>query len=171
MSKREMGVILEMHGKGRVMLDELLPEEVAKFRASMVEGVQWIRRGLDGRLEAKAHVNPSHVVLDPTASLDQASIIIQSVCGYHYTPERYKTETSKLERYGFECLRSKAGEDGKYWEMWFLPSALCAKNELKAAVDGKFMKEAVDAAVRFLMNNVLFGTIEASGQRWGMAVD
>lgn len=94
------------------------------------------------------------------------SISIQHLCGYGYSPERYKTYATKLESYGFECMRSRRGLDGKYWEIWFLPGLWSAKGELKNVIDSPpSKKEALQVALDFLARNISFGTLDVSVQR------
>lgn len=110
-------------------------------------------------------------------------ITIQSLCGYNYTPENYARESTKLLSYGFRQIRSQRGEDGGYWELWYLPGVWCAKGDLKDVVErtaqglkpsGGFHirqddKECFEAAVDFLRRNISFGTLDVSVQRWAMA--
>ena len=100
------------------------------------------------------------------------SIIIQHLCGYCYSPENYKRQAQKLEEYGFQCLRSRRGDDARYWELWFLPSLWSAQGRLKDAVESKKGdKKKVDEAVAFLCGNVQFGTLDISFQRAAMMMD
>lgn len=66
---------------------------------------------------------------------ESPGIIISHLCGYNYTPENYKKTAEILERWGFECLRSRRSSEGRYWEQWVLPGLWAAKNELKEIVD------------------------------------
>ncbi len=101
------------------------------------------------------------------------SITIQHLCGYSYTPEGYNIEAEKLRGWGFQCLRSQRGDDGQYWELWFLPGLWCAKGKLanafcneKAHADG-----SIEKAVEFLSKNCSFGTLDVSFQRLAMVID
>jgi hypothetical protein len=109
---------------------------------------------------------------------------IQSLCGYGYSPERYATEAAKLERYGFQCLRSRRSEDGRYWEIWYLPGDWAARGELREAIETapkhpftnteagakKEWAAKIEVVVQFLCRNVSFGTLDVSGQRAAMVV-
>lgn len=64
-------------------------------------------------------------------------IVISHLCGYNWTEENYRKEARKLEHWGFDCLRSRRREDGRYREQWVLPALWQAKNELKEIVDAK----------------------------------
>ncbi len=108
---------------------------------------------------------PVHLGMD-------AGIIIESVCGYYYTPENYRAETAKLEEFGFECLRTRRGPDGKFWEMWYLSGAWSAAGRLKDTLVGiKDPKEQVDEMVRFLCKNVQFGSLNVTWQRAAMVIE
>lgn len=56
------------------------------------------------------------------------------MCGYGYTKDRYKVEVGKLESWGFECCRSRRGDNGKFWELWFLPYLRAAEGDLLRAM-------------------------------------
>lgn len=112
-------------------------------------------------------------------------IMIQSLCGYNYTPENYANEAEKLLSYGFIQTRSKRGENGCYWEMWYLPGVWAAKGHLKEIVDGvtakakswedphgkRKDKECFKAVLEYLRRNVSFGTLDVSVQRFCMVRD
>lgn len=111
--------------------------------------------------------------------------IIQHLCGYDYTPENYVREAEKLASYGFTQLRSKRGEDGGYWELWYLPGVWSAKGDLKEVVDGITVKaktwedpsgkrkdkECFKAVLEFLRRNASFGTLDVSIQKLCQVID
>lgn len=102
------------------------------------------------------------------------SITISSLCGYHYTPENYAIEAEKLISYGFICMRSKRGDDGRFWEHWFLPGLRSAKGNLEEAITHettRFEKDRLRKALYFLKTNVSFGSLDASVQRVAMVID
>jgi hypothetical protein len=100
------------------------------------------------------------------------SFQIQSVCGYDYTPEFYFNEVRKLERYGFVCLRSRRDDSGRFYEIWHLPGCWLAKGELAEAVSGfKTSEEKTKAVIRFLCENVSFGTLDVGVQRAAMRIN
>ena len=121
---------------------------------------------------------PTQMVLQNISELSQhgftASITIQHLCGYGYTVEKYKFEARKLRSFGFVCLRSRRGRDGRYWEIWFLPYLDAAKGSFKEAITGngksKFTRR-LSRAVRFLARNSSFGTCDVSVQRLAMTID
>lgn len=110
---------------------------------------------------------------------------IQSLCGYNYTPENYARESAKLTSYGFVHLRSRRGDDGGFWEMWYLPGVWCAQGELKGVVEEITIramswedphgrrkdKECFEAVLKFLGQNVSFGTLDVSIQRMCMVIE
>lgn len=63
------------------------------------------------------------------------SIMIQSVCGYDWTPQNYASNVERLESFGFCCMRSRRSREGKYWEAWFLPSLSAAQGRLKMILE------------------------------------
>ena len=101
---------------------------------------------------------------------------IQSLCGYNYTPERYKKVAGDLESWGFDCLRSRRGADGRYWEMWVLSGTWAAKGDLKEAIDKvgrswEDSKPAMKAVIQFLCANSSFGTLDVHHQVAAMTID
>lgn len=105
------------------------------------------------------------------------SFFISHLCGYNYTPERYKLQASRLKSYGFVEMRSERGDDGKFWNNWFLPGVWLARGELKKEVDRLKKdsalddKQRCDQVVQFLCHNVQFGTLDLVVQRAAMVID
>jgi len=102
------------------------------------------------------------------------SILIQHLCGYNFTPENYMRQSAKLTSYGFVCCRSQRGDDGEYWEVWYLPGLFAANGDLKKALaDARIgkVKAEVDAAVSFLCRHSSFGTLDVVAQRAAMVID
>lgn len=100
------------------------------------------------------------------------SIFIQHLCGYNYTPENYRHVARELEAYGFECMRSRRGLDGRFWEGWFLPALFFATGALEKAIKDKKTKGSeIDKAVRFLCEHSSFGTLDVCVQRACMVAD
>ena len=112
-----------------------------------------------------------------------AHITIQSLCAHRYSVESYAEESGKLLGYGFIQLRSRRGKDACFWELWYLPGVLFAKGKLKEAIDlisvntdvnhlrHRTDKERLKAAVDFLRQNVIFGTLDVSVQRLAMIIE
>lgn len=113
-----------------------------------------------------------------------AHIVIQSLCGYGYTPENYRRESEKLASYGFVQMRSRRENDGRYWEIWFLPGTYAAKGDLEEVIKAakhdaqmkrldhkKDTKASLDAAIEFLRRHVSFGSLEVSVQKLAMVLD
>lgn len=103
--------------------------------------------------------------------LSSPSILIQHLCGYGYSEDGYKFEARLLERYGFEIMRSRRGEDGKYSEIWFLPGLWSAKDDLKEYLKDIPEDKKIDAAVAFLCRKSSFGTLDIVVQRAAMVID
>lgn len=102
-------------------------------------------------------------------------IIIQGLCGYYYTPEKYKYYAEKLVSYGFDCLRSRRGEDGKFWELWYMPLFL-ARGELGtklSLVNESETEERKNAklkmTVEFIREEIQFGSLDVTVQKLAMA--
>ena len=100
------------------------------------------------------------------------SIEIQHLCGYNFTPEGYAEQAALLESYGFECLRSRRGEDGKFWEVWRLCGLWGAKGKLKDALSRLTdEKKKLDAAVSFLCSNASFGALDLTVQQCALQLE
>jgi len=100
------------------------------------------------------------------------SISISHLCGHNYTPEYYAKQAELLENYGFECLRSRRGDDGRYREIWHLSSFWSAKGLLKQCLNDETDEtKKLDTAVKFLCCYVSFGTLDVMVQRAGMIAD
>jgi len=120
--------------------------------------------------------------LQPMPDYCSPSIIIQNLCGYNYTPEGYVAQATKLQYWGFECLRSRRDLSGRFHEVWLLPSLYSAEHDLRAAIEKSTKKSSgiadkkreakqLEAAVSFLCCNASFGTLDATLQRAAMMVD
>lgn len=183
---------VNMTASNRIEISNLSSAEVRSLEG-MVRGHNWCISTPDGRLKVQSRWEPlpapakdeemmpfwQPMVPGPTQMEirevpvpfgSQAGIIIESVCGYYYTPENYQAETAKLEEFGFECLRSPRGLDGRFWEMWYLSGLWSAKGRLKGTLHGiKDPAQAIDEAVRFLCKNVQFGSLNVTWQRAAMS--
>lgn len=88
----------------------------------------------------------------------------------------YEREARKIESWGFFCMRSRRGPDGRYWEIWRLQGYWDAKGELEAFI--KYMDRSnptseikVRAVIDWLCRNVRFGTLDVSNQRAALTFD
>ena len=63
-------------------------------------------------------------------------IFVQHIQGYG-GEEQYKENEKVFTGAGFDRLRSEKGDDGKYWEIWFLPGRYAAKGP----IEGKSKKD------------------------------
>lgn len=106
---------------------------------------------------------------EPRRVYESPSFIIQSLCGYNDTP--YETEARKLQDFGFECLRSRRGADGHFWEIWYLPGLWYAKGPLKELYLPEGTVKSINKAIDFLCRYVSFGTLHVCYQRAAMIID
>ncbi|OGI90408.1 hypothetical protein A2911_00245 [Candidatus Nomurabacteria bacterium RIFCSPLOWO2_01_FULL_40_15] len=129
---------------------------------------------------------PGHLqemLFDLERQIGSPSFIVSSLCGYHYTPEDYRRNAELLMSYGFVCMRSQRGADGKYWEQWHLSGAWAAKGELKETIEAwrrtgdknrdlaKQTKDEIRKIISFLCRNVSFGSLDVVVQRAAMILD
>jgi hypothetical protein len=188
-------------GEGNsISIDGLEPGELRNFEGAM-HGHFWVTASPQGRLRAiptyKDLPDPvddplmlpfwrlptmgvetqlKMVSIEPLPDFCLPSITIQHLCGYNYTAEGYVDQAKVLQRWGFQCLRSRRGKSGVYWELWLLPCLSAAEHELKSAIEavskkgeaGLHKKHHLDAAVGFLCSRVSFGTLDVSVQ-WAAA--
>lgn len=139
-------VRIQAHGQNLIEFAGLTPEEVEKMEG-MCGGGYWAKGDGKGRLSFFPGWQPApnpvkdkemlpfwrkprdrewattieFIELEQLSDLHSSSIIVQHLCGYDYSVEGYQHNAQVLESFGFECLRSRRGNDGKYWELWFLP--------------------------------------------------
>ncbi len=182
---------VSMTGPGRIEISNLSQDDVQNLEG-MALGHNWCITTPDGRLQTQSRWEPlpdpaqdetmmpfwqpalpntvqlelKEVAMPPGSSV---GIIIQHLCAYDYSPENYRHQAEILESFGFECLRSRRGPDGRYWEMWHLPGMWSARGRLKGTLHGitEPAKQA-DEAIRFLCKNVVFGSLDISWQRAAM---
>lgn len=187
-------------GECKMTIEGLQDYEMDAIK-SMLLGLNWISTGDSGRIisiPAKTPLPPptddemlpfwrehplsdgipviQQEIFDPESLKrnNQSSIYIQSLCGYYYTKDSYRSQAEKLTRWGFECLRSRRGENGQYWELWYLSGIWAAKEELRDAIGSKHPDyetrkgEEFDQMLNFLSKNVQFGTLDASVQKLAM---
>ncbi len=63
------------------------------------------------------------------------SIMVSHLVGYGLTKEAYLREARKFQSWGFCCMRSRRGNDGKYWEVWYLPGYWATAGDLREHYD------------------------------------
>lgn len=194
---KEASVHASMSSEETVQLSGLIEEEQELLEAAL-NGQCWVTVR-NGRLEsAPARDIPPSAVdeemlpfwrkfdeekeiqiqlfkLGPLPNWSSPSIIVQSLCGYNYTPELYRRDAALMEEYGFTCLRSRRGPDGRFWELWYLPGVWAAKGALLEAV-GKHGSEKVklERVLSFFESRkslVTFGTLDVTVQRMAMRVE
>ncbi|MBY0309915.1 hypothetical protein K2Q16_02080 [Patescibacteria group bacterium] len=194
---------ISSYGSGRFELRDLSSTDIQILDGSFRGGFHWVRRGDDGRLEhvpfykalpaaaedASMHpfwqapvssvgvqmeMFPLYECGDTGHRFTDSSIIIQSLCGYEYTEDRYRSNATILEECGFVCLRSRRDpQQGQFWELWFLPGTWAAAGKLRAAIKASGANtpnEKTKAAVEFLQTHVRFGTLDVSVQRLALTI-
>jgi hypothetical protein len=140
------------------------PEDDPKLPPKWIPATDWEKL-------APFLANPMPPLPDePNPKHNSPSFIIQHLCGYNSCS--YESQAILLQNYGFECLRSRRGKDGRFWELWYLPGTWAAKGDLAAAIskgcdEAKNVKRTID----FLCRNVSFGSLNVSYQRAAMVVD
>lgn len=102
------------------------------------------------------------------------AIIISHLGAGDTWPNAYERNARKLLECGFDCLRSKRGNDGKIWEQWVLHGLWQADGRLKEHMDsweGRDWQAKVNEAARFLTRDlqVCYGTLDITVQRWALA--
>ncbi len=105
---------------------------------------------------------------------DSPAIYISHLCAYSYTPEKYEECAKRLRSYGFDCMRSQRGKDGKFWEVWYLPFLQCARGDLEIALNGyisKTNKEKLSVAIDLLKQRIKFGSLSVSVQKCAMVME
>ncbi len=126
----------------------------------------------------KEHLSPwqpnlpfTQVAFEKLPDWTSPHITIQSLCGYYYTKANYALAASRLESYGFECLRSRPGDDGRHTEIWYLRGLWAAKGDLAEHIGEerwghslKLLRKATD----FISSHVPFGALDVSIQKMAM---
>ncbi len=118
--------------------------------------------------------------LQPNEGWHMPAFIVKHLVAYNSAVTTYKAEARKLYFWGFECLRSRRGADGKFWELWYLPGTFAAKGEL-ADVVKKAEQQTKDeparwlavsrAVIDFLCKNCHFGCADVTVQRAAMVIE
>lgn len=129
-------------------IPELVDDDISPFFTKVV----YFQPGNVKRLDKNLHDEEKDRKRDP-------SFFVQSIYGYS---DNYEKKAKMLEEVGFECLRSRRGKDGKYWEIWYLPGIWRLKGELKG--------KKTEDVIRFLCS-LGVGSFETSGRHWGLSAD
>lgn len=93
---------------------------------------------------------------------DYPSFYVQGISAYSSEKHVYEYRSGQLKAAGFERLRSEKGDNGKYWELWYLSSRWSAKGQIDKFDD--------DQILRWLMK-VGVGSISFEGEQWGAGID
>ncbi len=197
MFQKKDNITVPSHGAGKVEIVGLSEESYEKLMVTLHTGAYHVRV-VNGKLIAipiweslpsptkdedmepfwrkESYANKQTLLYDEipldmeNMKRTSPSIIISSLCGYNYTKERYKEEAVRLESFGFECMRSKRGLDGKFWENWCLAGLWSAKGELEKSISGIQNEQAkLRTALEFIRVNCSFGSLDVCHQRLCMA--
>lgn len=147
--------VLETHPSWEEPPDPIKDEEMHPFWRRPAEN--------EGQLQL--------IEIEPPDKRDIHSIYIQHLCPFDYSAEGYQMNAELLDSYGFNCLRSRRGKDGRFWEVWLLPGLWAAKGDLRDRVGSHQDKTALKWALVFLGQNVSFGTLDVSVQRLAAIVE
>ena len=95
--------------------------------------------------------------------------------GIREPDDRLRNMQTVME-FGFVCLRSQRGDDGKYWEQWVLHFLEAARGRLQEHLAGLPDKEKdwhtrANAAAKFVAERVHFGSLDITIQRWALCID
>lgn len=118
----------------------------------------------------KSYVSPQEGIHSP-------SFFVSHLCGYFWSKDGYTRNVTRLQSYGFECLRSRRDSNGRYWEVWMLPGIWAAEGDLKKMVDSvkDFRSLPWDqqsrTVVLWLCKQVTFGTLDVAVQRAAAHLD
>lgn len=127
--------------------------------------------------EAKADLQPELIPNPfPVSNIwSVPTIIINHLCGYYYTEDKYAAEAARLTEYGFIIMRSQRGLDGKYIEQWLLYGGWSAKGDLKDFIDALDRKmdaeEKTKKIIKFLCQHCSFGSLDIVTQRAAMTIE
>ncbi len=122
------------------------------------------------------------IVFEKEARHDSPSFMVKHLCAFHYTPDNYKKYADRLTSYGFDCMRSRRGHDGIFWETWYLPGTWAAKGDLRIAIDQHVKRanvtdyllrahEETKALIEYVRYHVVFGSLDICHQRFAMGLD
>ncbi|MDB5254554.1 MAG: hypothetical protein JWL80_620 [Parcubacteria group bacterium] len=185
-----------VENSGSITISGLSSEEVDGLSVLVKGGLSWVTMK-EGRLVFQSTLKPLPAAIDDDEMLPfwrpmsehrgevknvrldgidkfdvySPSFTIQGLCAYEYTPAAYRKVAEDLESWGFQCLRSQRGQDGKYWEIWYLCNLICARGRFEEAISEETGKKQVDKAIKFLCRNTSFGTLDVSAQRAATMMD
>jgi hypothetical protein len=112
--------------------------------------------------------------VSPDEGWHSPSFVVQHLCAYGFTVEKYRAEAVKMQQLGFECLRSRRSRDGKFWELWFLPGSWAAKGalaeQLKLAREHDWKAQS-RVIMDYVQKHVVAGTTDVCVQRLAMSIE
>jgi hypothetical protein len=109
--------------------------------------------------------------MEPLGEHSSPSFFISGLGAFDYTEGNYAKHAERLLSFGFDVLRSKRDNDGKYWELWYLPGAWSAKGDLKRAIEGCCSERAcTQKIIDFLQHSrIAFGSLDVCVQKLAMS--
>lgn len=147
----------------------------------VLNGNTWMRQ-VNGKLEFRGAFEPLDYSPDPDVEdiwrprqtelfppvikikeKEESGIYVQHICGYNGR-EVYQERAKLMEECGFECLRSRRGKNGRYWEIWYLPGKWAAKGPIQG------LRE-LNTIVSWLFNNIAPGNVYIENEGWGLGAD
>jgi len=166
-------------------------EEINKLTRALQTGIDWIRSVYCSELRYSDEKNEwIETTLVTSPALEEPEPLDDPLVAEHFKPGcpkkldqnlseenqspsyfvqhitaaggNYEAKVVKMEEVGFSCLRSRRGEDGEIWEVWYLPGKWAAQGELKDSTD--------DQIVKFLCGMGV-GQFCTTGSRWGLSLD
>lgn len=151
-------------------------EDIKAVDQALTLGTQWIRKDENGFLQYyPAYEVPPlqvdelvapHFQPDTLARVDKGNGIEHGSSFYVQHPGGFHGKSGevvrKLEAVGFEALRSRRGEDGRVWAIWYLPGAWAAKGSLKGADE----KKIID-----FIRRLCVGQFCLSGRSWAATLE
>lgn len=93
---------------------------------------------------------------------------------HYYMSHIFNTKENipKLQDWGFECMRSRRGADGKFWETWYLPGDWAAKGALREYIEtlehNMHWEQKTKLICHWLAERIRFGTLDVSVQRMAL---
>lgn len=91
------------------------------------------------------------------------SIYVHGLFGYGCDQLEQTRRVALIRDVGFEQMRSPRGEDGKYWEVWYLAGAWAAQGRLKNA--------KLETIINFVAREIMPGSLDLVRQHMALTVD
>lgn len=114
----------------------------------------------DAKCELHFTEGPAILIAPEKGKPYDPAIFVEHIQGYSGD---WDGKARKMEKAGFELLRSRRGKDGKIWEVWFLPSTWFADGPIKG-----FKKAEI---LSWLFQVISPGNVTVAGEHWGLSID